>query len=51
MKTKITTTIILEKCLYQSAKNNGKIFFDSIIMLRFGETKVAKEKFNGAKIL
>ena len=25
------------------------IFFDSIIMLRFGETKVAKETFYGAK--
>ena len=24
-------------------------FFDSIIMLTFGETKVAKEKFYGAK--
>ena len=24
-------------------------FFDSIIMLRFGETKVAKEKFYGKK--
>ena len=43
--------IILEKCLYQPVKNNGKKFFDSIIMLRFGETKVAKEKFHGAKIL
>ena len=25
------------------------MFFDSIIMLRFGETKVAKEEFYGAK--
>ena len=25
------------------------IFFDSIIILRFGETKVAKGKFYGAK--
>ena len=25
------------------------MFFDSIIMLRFGETRVAKEKFYGTK--
>ena len=32
-----------------SSKNNGKKLFVSIIMLRFGETKVGKEKFQGAK--
>ena len=29
-------------------KSNDKNVFDSIIMLRFGEAKVAKEKFYGA---
>ena len=37
--------IFLEKCSYQLAK----IFSDSIIMLRFGETKIAKEMFYAAK--
>ena len=41
--------ILLEKCSYQLAKNNDKMFFDSIIMMRFGETKVPKEKFYSAK--
>ena len=30
-------------------KNKDKTFFDSIIMLRFGKTTLAKEKFHGAK--
>ena len=30
-------------------KNNDRQFFDSIIMLRFRETKVAKENFYGAQ--
>ena len=30
-----------------SQKTMRKIFFDSITMLRFGETKVAKEEFYG----
>ena len=30
-------------------KDDTKTFFDSIIMLRFGKTKVAKEQFHGAK--
>ena len=28
-------------------KKNDKISFDSIIMFRFGQTKVAKEEFYG----
>ena len=32
-----------------SSKVKTKSFFDSIIFLRFGETKVAKEEFYGAK--
>ena len=30
-------------------KSNHKYFFVTIIMLRFGETKIAREKFNAAK--
>ena len=37
--------IFIEKCLYQLAN----ILFHIIIMLRFGETKVSKEKFHAAK--
>ena len=37
--------IFIEKCLYQLAN----IIFHSIIMLRFGETKVSKERFHAAK--
>ena len=33
------------KCFYQLAKKNEKFFFDSVKMLRFAETKIAKEKF------
>ena len=38
--------IFLEKCLYQLAKKQTKIFVHSIIMLRFGEREreIAKEK-------
>ena len=38
----------LDGCLYKLPKKNGKMatkFFDSIIMLRFGKTKVAKKNF------
>ena len=39
--------IFLGKCLYQLAKNNNnKNFIYSIILLRFGETNVIKEKKN-----
>ena len=39
----------LEKCTYQLAKKQSQISFDIIVMLRFGEIKVTKEKFHGAK--
>ena len=35
--------------LHQLTKNNDKNVFESTIMLRFGETKVAKEKLYGGK--
>ena len=35
--------------MHQLAKNNDKNLFDSAIILRFGETKVGKEKFYGTK--
>ena len=35
--------------LHQLTKNNDKNVFESAIMLRFGETKVAKEKLYGGK--
>ena len=41
--------IILEECSYQLAKSNHKTFFHSIIIWRFGETKVTKEKFCASK--
>ena len=42
--------IFLGKCLYQLAKkNNNKNFIYSIILLRFGETNVTREKFYAAK--
>ena len=50
-KIKVNATIIWFKknariiCL----KNNPKIFCDSIIMSRFGEKKIIKERFYGAK--
>ena len=40
---------VLEKCLYQLVKQQSKHFFDSIIVLRFGETKIANEIFYAAK--
>ena len=47
--------IFLEKCSYQKInlkyKNNDKMILNSIIVLRFGERKVAKEKFYDAKNL
>ena len=42
--------IFLEKCL-KSLKNNHKIFFHGIIMLRFGETRIAKKSFMSQIIL
>ena len=39
----------LEKCSYQLTKNNHKIFFYRIIMVKFGKTKIAKENFYAAK--
>ena len=41
--------IFLEKCSYQLVKKQSQIFCHSITMLRFGETKNAKEKFYAAK--
>ena len=41
--------IFLEKCSHQLAKKITIIFFHSIIMFRFGETKVTRETFCGAK--
>ena len=39
-----------EKCSYQIAKMQlQQNFFDSVIMLRFGKTKEAKEEFYGVK--
>ena len=40
--------IFLEKRSYQLAKKYSLFFFYSIIMLRFGETKIAREKFYAA---
>ena len=39
----------MEKCFCELAKNNQKNFVDSIMMLRLGKTKVAKEEFYCAK--
>ena len=41
--------IFLEKCSYQLAKIYKQNFLDSILMLRFSETKVAKKELYGAK--
>ena len=43
--------VFLEKYLYQLAQNNNnKTFWNkSIIMFRFGKTKLAKEEFYGVK--
>ena len=40
---------ILREIFVSVSKNNHKIVFDSIIILRFGETKIAKEKFSAVK--
>ena len=40
---------IIEKCSYQLEKKMITAPFDSIIMLRFGKTKVAKEGFYSEK--
>ena len=51
MKIKITTTIrhFQKNAPINWLKNNHKNFVHSIIMLRFGQTKVTKEKFYAAK--
>ena len=51
IKIKITTTVIyFQKTVHiNSLKNNDEKSFDSIIMLRFDEKKVTKEKFYGTK--
>ena len=41
--------IFFEKCSYQLSQNRWQMFFDTIIMLRSGEKKVAKEEFYVAK--
>ena len=41
--------IFLENSSYLLAKKMRMFFFDSIMILRFGETKFAKEKFYDAK--
>ena len=41
--------IFLEKWLYQWAKNDHKMFFYNIIMVKFEKTEIAKEKFYAAK--
>ena len=41
--------IFLEKYSYQLAKKVTTIFFDSVIIFRFGETKVAKVEFYSLK--
>ena len=41
--------IFLEKCSYQLAKKNYKNVFYCIIIVKFGKTEIAKEKFYAAK--
>ena len=41
--------IFFEKCSYQLAKKLSQNFVHSIIMLKFGERKVTKEKFYAGK--
>ena len=41
--------IFVKKCLYQLVKKKLQIFFDSIIILRFAEAKMAQVKFYSAK--
>ena len=51
VKIKITTTILYSQKNVGiiQLKKNDKFFFDSIIILRFGDTKVGKENLYGAK--
>ena len=46
IKIKITTTLryFLEKCCYQLSIKYLEIFLRSIIIVRFGERKISKEK-------
>ena len=39
----------LDACLCKLGKNDDNRFYNSIIMLRSGETKIAKEEFYDAK--
>ena len=50
-KIKINTNIIYSDKIVSiiQLKKNDKTFFDSIIMLRFDKTKVAKEEYYGVK--
>ena len=41
--------IFLERCSYQLAKKVSQVFVYSIIMVKFGKTEIAKEKFYTAK--
>ena len=41
--------MFLEKCLHQLAKKESHKFFRNIIMLKFEETKVTREKFYATK--
>ena len=47
----MTTTIIYSKkdARINQIENNNKMSFDSIIMVKFVKTKVAKEDFYGTK--
>ena len=51
VKIKITTTILYSQKNVGiiQLKKNDKFFFDSIIILRFGDTKVGKENLYGVK--
>ena len=40
--------IFSKKCLYRLARKSSQFFFDSLI-LRFGETKITKEKFYASR--
>ena len=52
IKIKIITTVTYSEKnvpIKQLKNNCNRVFFDSIILLRFNKTKAAKEKFYGAK--
>ena len=49
ISTQIYRQVFLDECLYKLLKNNDNNISDSIIILRFGKTKTAKEEFYGAK--